>query len=139
MSLVDAAGKPLNGAKVETAPAPRGVNPTKEVSKIIRILEASRRISLEDTCSTLEAVAMSGWQLTIDEKLPTTRAEITIVSHLSRNADGQLNQVYERWVRLGSDFTQALLILKEYQEKELAKDAAQETALAAKKTELAGD
>jgi hypothetical protein len=82
---------------------------------------------------------MAGWQLTVDETLPTTRAEVTIITHLRRDANGQLDQNFERWVRLGKDYTQALQILIEHQKQQLEKDAAQKDALAAKQAELKGD
>jgi hypothetical protein len=111
--LLDANGRPY---KVERDP-PALNSPDREVLRVLRIVETAYRTGLPELCATLDETRQAGWSLTIDSAVPESRAEITIMSHLTRDADNKLCHKPERWVRLGSGYTEALTLIKAEAEK----------------------
>lgn len=110
MNLLDANGKPLNAAEM-TPPVKH--DPAKEISKIIRMIETAKRTDVAELCAVLEAVRQAGWGLTIDPSLQTMRVEVTLITHLRRDVNGDLKKAAERWVRMGNEYEGALTFLKE--------------------------
>lgn len=107
MTLIDPnTNKPINGNKVYS-------NPNEEFGRVIKMVETAQRTGTAELCAQLEAVAQAGYTLGIDERIPATLAEITVVIHLKRDVDGKVKQFSQRYVRLGKSYTEALIILNE--------------------------
>ncbi len=115
--LLNADGKPFN---VERDP-PKLNSPDREVLRVLRIVETAYRTDTAELCATLLACFNAAWGLTHDPSLPEWKAEITIVSNLSRDADNKLVNRPERWIRLGDGYLEALSLLKQERDKECIK------------------
>ncbi len=108
--IVDVNNKPI--ANLRNDPPKKG-SPDREILRLLRIIETARRTDLADLCASLDEASKSGWSLTVDKNLPEFKAEVTLITHLDRDADNKLRHKPERWIRLGCGYLHAMKLLKE--------------------------
>ncbi len=109
MILTDHNGVPFK--QENNPPAPN--SPDKEILRVLRMIEVTRRAGLAELCAQLEETAKTGWSMTIDKNLPEDKAEATMIHHVGRTVENKITHRGERWIRLGASFTEALTLLKD--------------------------
>ena len=111
MVLIDTNNRPI-GKTVNDPPSVDSVD--REVLRVIRVIEQSKRIGLPDLCAQLEEANKAGWRIMIDDGVPENNAQVTMLRHTRRSVDNKLQHKGERgWVSLGVGYADALQMVVE--------------------------
>ena len=113
--IVDPDGKPV--ANIQRDP-PKPKSPNFEILRILRLVETAKRTGIAETCSQLHECFKAGWSLSLDQDLDLEKVQATIIMHLDRDANNKLRQKPERWLRMGTGYTEVMEVLKTYIEAE---------------------